>query len=255
MTGSEPVAPDLTLRPARADEAVVLADLEVRVRAGTPGLPPPAGGTEAVVDRVRRAVAATDREVWVATTAADDVVGQTVTTPTWLEDLYVDPAHQRRGVGSALLGLVCGSHPHGFGLWVHADNAGARAFYRAHGLVELESTDGSASDEGVPDVRVVWPGERPLAFLRRAIDEVDDELAELLARRTALTAAVQDHKESSGAGGRRGRDAEREAEIVARMSAHAPGLDPVRLARVMDTVIRESLETWELRRGRPPGER
>ena len=70
---------------------------------------------------------------------------------------------------------------------------------------------------------MAWLGEDPLAYLRGRIDEVDDELAVLLARRVALTAAVQDHKE---VGGHAGRDPEREAEIVERMAAHVPGLGP-----------------------------
>ncbi len=69
---------------------------------------------------------------------------------------------------------------------------------------------------------MAWLGHDPLAYLRGRIDEVDDELAVLLARRMALTAAVQDHKE---VGGHAGRDPEREAEIVQRMAAHVPGLD------------------------------
>ena len=56
---------------------------------------------------------------------------------------------------------------------------------------------------------------------------MDDELAVLLARRMALTAAVQDHKATTGEyAGQRGRDAEREAEIVARMAEHVPELGP-----------------------------
>jgi chorismate mutase len=95
-------------------------------------------------------------------------------------------------------------------------------------------------------VKMAWLGDDPLAYLRGRIDEVDDELAVLLARRAALTAAVQDHKE---VGGHAGRDPEREAEIVDRMSAQVPGLDRDQLARVMHTVIAESLAAWEGRAG------
>jgi chorismate mutase len=68
----------------------------------------------------------------------------------------------------------------------------------------------------------------------------------LLARRTALTAAVQDHKAASGdAAGEEGRDAGREAEIVDRMARHVPGLGRERIARLMHTIIEESLAAWE----------
>ncbi|KQT91177.1 hypothetical protein ASG49_12720 [Marmoricola sp. Leaf446] len=258
MTASEPTSPDLTaadltLRPARPDEVADLSRVFVAARrAAAPDLPLPVHGEEEVRAHLAAAVSAPDREVWVAD-AGEGVAGFLVLTRTWLDDLYVDPAHQRRGVGSALLDLARAQRPQGFGLWVFATNRPARAFYAHHGLVELETTDGSATEEGAPDVRVVWPGERPLSHLRAAIDEVDDQLAELLARRAALTAAVQDHKDAAGgAGGHRGRDAGREAEIVERMCRHAPGLEPERLARVMDVVIGESLEAWEQRAGAAP---
>ena len=93
---------------------------------------------------------------------------------------------------------------------------------------------------------MAWLGDDPLAYLRGRIDEVDDELAVLLARRAALTGAVQDHKD-----GRRprrprprarGRDRRPDGRLV-------PGLDRDHLARVMHTVIAESLAAWEQRAG------
>ena len=68
------------------------------------------------------------------------------------------------------------------------------------------------------------------------------ELALLLARRFALTAAVQGFKQNPG---KPGRDPEREAEIAARMAAHAPGVGVAALARIMHTVIGESLDAYE----------
>jgi chorismate mutase len=108
--------------------------------------------------------------------------------------------------------------------------------------VELEHTDGSGNEEHSPDLRMAWPGNDPIRFLRRQIDEVDDELALVLARRFALTAVVQDHKEQPG---ETGRDRVREREIVERMAAHAPGLGAGRLGRIMDAVIGESLAAYE----------
>ncbi len=145
-------------------------------------------------------------------------------------------------MGAALLDLAKALRPQGFGLRVYQANARARDFYRRHGLVELETTDGSSHDDDEPDLQMAWLGEDPLTYLRGRIDEVDDELAVLLARRVALTATVQDHKE---VGGEAGRDPDREAEIVERMSAHVPGLAKDRIAAVMHTVIAESLAAWE----------
>ncbi len=160
----------------------------------------------------------------------------------WINLLFVHPDRPARGIGAALIDLAKALRPQGFGLRVHQANTRAREFYRRHGLLELETTDGSSYSDGEPDLQMAWLGEDPLAYLRGRIDEVDDELAVLLARRVALTAAVQDHKE---VGGHAGRDPEREAEIVERMAAHVPGLGEDRIAAVMHTVIAESLAAWE----------
>ena len=168
----------------------------------------------------------------------------------WVNLIFVHPGRPARGVGAALMDLVKGLRPGGFGLRVHQANSRARAFYGRHGLVELESTDGTSYHDATPDLQMAWLGSDPLAYLRGRIDAVDDELAVLLARRTALTGAVQDHKAATGGeGGERGRDAAREAEIVDRMARHVPGLGPDQIARVMHTVIEESLAAWEQDRG------
>ena len=191
-------------------------------------------------------------ELWVATDAdADDtVVGFVLLRGGWVDLLFVHPDHGGRGVGTALLDLVKGLRPDGFGLRVHQANSRARDFYLRHSLVELETTDGSGYLDSAPDLQMAWLGQDPLRYLRLRIDAVDDELAVLLARRTALTAAVQDHKAATGAeAGESGRDSAREAEIVARMARHVPELGPDRIARVMRAVIAESIGAWE---DRPP---
>lgn len=195
---------------------------------------------------------ASERELWVAVRGGVHL-GFVLVEDDWLDLVFVHPGRPARGVGAALLDLVKGLRPGGFGLRVHQDNERARRFYRRHGLVELERTDGSGYADATPDLQMAWPGEDPLAYLRRRIDDVDDELAVLLARRTALTAAVQDVKAATGEqAGPQGRDADREAEIVARMARHVPELGAERIGRVMHAVIAESLAAWETR---PRGER
>ena len=61
-------------------------------------------------------------------------------------------------------------------------------------------------------------------------------LGDVLARRTALTRAVQAVKPS----GRR--DAGREAEIARRVAAVVPELGQERVARIVDVIITESLD-------------
>ncbi|NUR05809.1 MAG: chorismate mutase [Nocardioidaceae bacterium] len=134
-----------------------------------------------------------------------------------------------------LLDVVTATRPGGFCLWVFESNHAARAFYARHGLVELERTDGSGNEEKAPDLRLAWPGNDPVGFLRRLVDEVDAELGDLLARRAALTRAIQGHKHD------RTRDADRERAIATAMARRAPALGEERLARIMHAVITESL--------------
>ena len=102
--------------------------------------------------------------------------------------------------------------------------------------MELERTDGSGNEEKAPDVKMAWPGRDPVAFFRGLIDEVDAGLGELLARRAALTRAVQGVKGSTD------RDAAREREIAERMAQVAPELGPDRLGRIVHAIITESLD-------------
>lgn len=225
---------EFTLRPGGRQDLSAMAEQFVRVRAASvPQMPP---GAYAVED-VRTHFESWDlnrREVWVAE-ADGRMIGQLVLDGEWLEGLYVEPDAQRVGVGSALLDIAKMRRPTGFALWVFVTNRSARSFYRAHGLIELEETDGSANPEAAPDLRMAWPGGNPLKFLRRSIDEVDEQLGDLLARRAALTRAVQPYKVSPG------RDAAREREIAAGVARRAPALGEDRVQRIMDVIIAESL--------------
>lgn len=222
----------MLIRAADVTDADALAAVHLRSRAAA-AMPPGAHPEHEVRAWLRGRLDVDD--VWVA---EDEglVVGYARCTPTWLDDLYVLPSYAGRGVGSALLELVKVQRPGGFSLWVFEMNAPARAFYARHGLLELERTDGSGNEERAPDVRVVWPGREPLAFLRREIDDVDAGLGELLARRVALTAAVQDLKHDTA------RDRAREREIVAALAERVPALGAARLARIVDAIVTESLD-------------
>ena len=226
---------ELQLRPATAADLPAVAEVHIASRAAALPAIPAGIHTD---DEARAWVGSWDLtayDVWLAL-RGDEVVGYSRATPAWLDDLYVLPDAQGLGVGAALLDLVKAQHPDGFGLWVFESNAPARRFYTHHGLVELERTDGSGNEEQAPDIKMAWPGADPLAFYRRLIDEVDADLGDLLARRTALTRAVQDVKPSGD------RDEQREADIVRRVAAAVPDLGEQRVARILDVIITESLD-------------
>jgi chorismate mutase/GNAT superfamily N-acetyltransferase len=243
-------ADDLVLRPATPDDVDEIAELYLATRRdAVPQMPPQIHTPDEVRAHTAGIVQQPGHQVWVADRDGE-LLAFAHLAPGWLEALYVGPRHQGAGVGSALLEVAKARLPDGFALWVFASNAPARGFYRRHGLIELEHTDGSGNEEKSPDVRMAWPGQDPLAYLRREVDAADAELAELLARRFALTAAIQGHKERAGdPGGHAGRDPGREQEIVARMARHVPGLPADRIAPIMDAVIAESLTAWERERG------
>lgn len=74
----------------------------------------------------------------------------------WLEQLYVDPDAQGRGVGRALLDAARAGSPSGIALHVFARNARARAFYEAAGFVLTAHGDGHRNEEREPDCTYRW---------------------------------------------------------------------------------------------------
>lgn len=232
---------DLHLRPARRDDVERIAALYAAARAAAvPAMPPSRHTLEA--DREFFAARLVDgrHQAWLAEDG-EGLAGYALFTHSWLDHLFVRAGSTGQGVGSTLLDAVKAMRPAGFCLWVFESNRRARAFYAGRGLVELERTDGSGNEDRAPDVRMAWPGADPLRFYRSLIDEVDHDLGELLARRTALTRVVQAHKRAAALSEDPGRDSAREADIVRRVAALAPELGPDRVARIVQTIIAESL--------------
>lgn len=181
-----PTEGGFTLRPALMADCGRLAALHVAARRGAPM--PDCVHDVAGVQRWLEGRLGAD-ETWVAEQGSR-VVGYARFGQDWLDDLYVDPTAWRAGVGSGLLDLVKARRPEGFSLWVFESNVPARSFYRRHGLVELEHTNGEANEERSPDVRAVWPGVEARAHLTRLLEDVEKDLEELTQRRAALRAAL-----------------------------------------------------------------
>jgi len=224
---------EVLLRPAHEGDAAAIADIHLASRREA-AMPPRVHTDEEVGSWIAGRLEGDD-EVWLAEVGGVPA-GYARMTETWLDDLYVAPPFGGQGVGSALLDLVKARRPQGLCLWVFESNQPARRFYAARGFVELERTDGSGNEERSPDIKLAWPGADPLVFFRRLIDEVDAELGDLLARRAALTAAVQPLKDDPE------RDPTREHAIAETMARRAPALGPDRLKRIVHTIITESLD-------------
>ena len=147
----------LVVRPAEPEDLPDLVDVFLTARAAAPMPASVHTPREVAAFLAARLEEGSTDETWVAE-AGGVVVGYARFTATWLDDLYVAPAAQHVGVGSALLDLVKVLRPDGFGLWVFTSNGPARAFYAARGFVEVEHTDGSENEEQAPDVRMIWAG-------------------------------------------------------------------------------------------------
>jgi GNAT superfamily N-acetyltransferase len=142
------------VRRARLAEGPTLAALYLRSRrAAIPAIPPPVH-TDAEVEEWFSMVVLPQREAWVVEESGA-IVALLVLEPGWLSDLYVDPGHTGRGIGSRLVVLAQQRSPVGLSLWAFASNTGARRFYERHGFVAVGGTDGD-NEEGMPDIRYHW---------------------------------------------------------------------------------------------------
>jgi ribosomal protein S18 acetylase RimI-like enzyme len=99
-----------------------------------------------------------DQEVWVW---VEDhrVLGFASLGANMLNHLYVDPAHQHRGIGDALLAHAKLCRPQGLRLWTFQANDRARHFYERRGFCVVEMTDGSRNEERSPDALYEWTPE------------------------------------------------------------------------------------------------
>ena len=83
------------------------------------------------------------------------IVGVIAFTPDWINQLYVLPEVQGRGIGSKLLAIAQADTAH-IQLWTFQKNALARKFYEAKSFVAVKHTDGSENEEREPDVLYSW---------------------------------------------------------------------------------------------------
>jgi ribosomal protein S18 acetylase RimI-like enzyme len=145
------------LRRAGAADAAAVAEVWLRARrAAVPVVPAPVH-PDAEVRQHFATVVVPEQETWLA--EVDGVaVAMLALDGEEVDHLYVDPAWQRRGIGSHLVRLAQARRPVGLALWTFQSNLPARRFYERHGFVAVAFTDGSANEERAPDVRYVWHG-------------------------------------------------------------------------------------------------
>jgi ribosomal protein S18 acetylase RimI-like enzyme len=92
-------------------------------------------------------------EIWVAD--ENGVIGFIAFREGWIDHLYIRPAHQRRGLGRALLEQAKKRFPE-LQLWAFQRNHKAIAFYEANGFRLVRQTDGAQNEEREPDALYIW---------------------------------------------------------------------------------------------------
>ena len=92
--------------------------------------------------------------LWGAVDSAE-ILGFIAYRHDWIEQFYVLPAAQGRGLGSSLLDMAKAAFPR-LQLWTFQRNLPARRFYEHRGFVLVEETNGSRNEEREPDARYVW---------------------------------------------------------------------------------------------------
>jgi ribosomal protein S18 acetylase RimI-like enzyme len=150
----DPARGGVELRPAAANDAAEIADVYLASFKATYDFP--LAHTD---DQVRRWIAEIllpTHEVWVAADAKGSIVGMMALSADMLDQLYVAPSQTGRAIGSRLVELAKRRRPAGLDLYTFQVNRNARRFYERRGFGQVQLGDGSANEEGQPDVRYAW---------------------------------------------------------------------------------------------------
>ena len=147
----------VAIRRATAADADAVADVYLASFHATYDFPL-AHTDEQVRDWIRGFLSRGDAEgrwTWVAESDGG-IVALLVLDESGIDQLYVDPSRLGHGIGSRLVALAKEERPGGLALYTFQVNDRARRFYERHGFVATWFGDGSANEEGQPDVRYEW---------------------------------------------------------------------------------------------------
>lgn len=147
----------MDIRIQEFDAERMAATLDVWVRArwdAQPWLEERMGYSSAQNASYFEDVVCAENQVWLALDAGA-VIGLMAINGSEIDQLYVAPELQRRGIGSALLQKAHELSPEWLGLFTHQRNERARRFYEARGFSAVRFGM-SPPPESEPDVRYEW---------------------------------------------------------------------------------------------------
>jgi GNAT superfamily N-acetyltransferase len=148
---------EITIAPASAAYAAEIATLYLASRA-------------AALPYLRRVHSDADTRRWIETVmlacgeswvahSGGTILGFVTLEGANLEQLYLRPGQERRGIGSRLLAQAKARSPGHLRLYTFQRNSAARAFYEARSFRIVETSDGSRNEEGEPDILYEWRSE------------------------------------------------------------------------------------------------
>ena len=147
-------AETVSLRRATVEDAAVVTDVYLTSRRQAAPYIPRIMHTADEVREWFGSIVLVQHEVWVALVGGR-IVAVMVLRGDSLDQLYVLPEHQRRGVGARLLAHAKTLH-RVIRLYTFQANQPARDFYEKHGFKAIAFGDGSGNEEGAPDVLYEW---------------------------------------------------------------------------------------------------
>jgi GNAT superfamily N-acetyltransferase len=144
----------ISFRRATAADAAEVATVYIASRRGAAAYLPTVG-TDAEIRAFVIHQMVPERETWVAEDG-DRMVAVLALHDDEVDQFYVAPGDQRRGVGDAMLAHAKCLRPAGLQLWAFQRNAPARRFYEARGFIAKKFTDGATNMEREDDVLYQW---------------------------------------------------------------------------------------------------
>ncbi len=148
---------EMKIRTATPKDSRACADVHMLARKSMDYLPQDLHTPEETYTWKRDVVLLHER-VWVAE-VGHQIVAYASVSDGFLNNLYVLPDHQRRGIGSALLSKVKMHLPGGVRLWTFEPNGAAIRFYERHDFATIERSDGRTNEENVADRLMAWQPE------------------------------------------------------------------------------------------------
>lgn len=146
----------IAIRRGAREDAPEIADVYLTSRRAAGACIPRTAHTDADVREWFSSIVLVEHEVWVAERERR-IVGVMVLRGDVMDQLYVRPEAQRRGIGTRLLEQA----KRGRGrlrLYTFQSNDPAREFYETHGFTAIAFGDGTTNEEGAPDVLYEWRG-------------------------------------------------------------------------------------------------